>query len=169
MVTILVLALGLLGLASLQVFSLKNNHVSYYRAIASQQAYDMEDRIRANLVGVDLNSYDNLTSAIPADPGCVNTAGGCTYDTMAISDQRQWLMANAALLPSGSGVVRCLKGPATAANLTNCVTANSGVPRVFCVVVSWREKDNVPPPSTDPDCGAFCPAGATCFITRFSP
>ena len=51
MVAIVVLSLGLLGLAGLQAASLRNNQAAYYRGIATQQTYDMADRIRANLAG----------------------------------------------------------------------------------------------------------------------
>ena len=52
MVAIVVLSLGLLGLAGLQAASLRNNQTAYYRSIATQQAYDIADRLRANLAGV---------------------------------------------------------------------------------------------------------------------
>ena len=186
LVTVVVLALGLLGLAGLQVFSLKNNHVSYYHAIASQQAYDMEDRIRANLgpgpniadpcgtsTGIVTGgsqgcSYDKLI-APPADPGCANTASGCTPAQMAQTDYRQWLMVNAALLPNGSGSVICQSGPP----LTPCVNQIFYGARVFNIIVTWLEKDssdaNPAAPFVDPNCPAGTAANVRCFVTTFSP
>jgi len=199
MVTIIVLALGLLGLASLQVFSLKNNHVSYYRAIASQQAYDMEDRLRANLAGV-VNSpgpdgtiyttnchpanpnnqgacYDDLLSAgvLPADPACVNTAAGCTADNMALTDAFQWLSNTAALLPGGKGMVSCIRGPL---NSFCAPTIVLGAARVYRIIVTWQEKDmgDTGPTSSDANCTNLVPplvplppANTRCFVTLFSP
>ena len=149
LVTLIVLSLGLLGLAGLQAFSLKNNHIAYYRAIASQQAYDIQDRIRANLAGVIGGGSDNLTATLPADPGCIAT--GCTAAQMAVTDQFQWLTANAAMLAGGSGTVRCVIGPAG----SGCV-ATTGNARVFDITVSWTEKN---------ESGNITQN----FVTRFSP
>jgi len=170
LVTIIVLALGLLGLAGLQALSLKNNHVAYYRSIASQQASDMQDRMRANLGsaatgGVIGGSYDNMTTTIPADPGCFSS--GCALASqMATTDQYQWLTADAALLSGGTGTVRCVLGPAG----SGCV-ATTGNTRVFDVTLMWVEKDMGDTGATTSD--ANCPAGTApntrCFVTRFSP
>ncbi len=48
LVTVLVLAVGLLGMASLTVGSLKNNQGAFLRTQATILAYDMADRMRAN-------------------------------------------------------------------------------------------------------------------------
>ena len=132
LVTIVVISFGLLGLAGLQAVSLRNNQIAYYRGIATQQAYDMADRIRANLVGVRAGNYNNLTATIPVDPGCFTA--GCTAANMAVTDHFQWNTANAALLPGGVGTVVCADGPATA----GCVAATGNW--AFNVTVSWTEK-----------------------------
>ena len=139
LITIVLLAIGLLGLAALQAHSLKNSHGSAYRTIASQQAYDMADRLAANQAGITAGNYDNLTATLPTDPGCFTS--GCTPANMALTDQRQWLRANAAVLPGGSGTVRCVIGPAA-----TCVTNTAGSNRIFDVTVTWTERttgDNV--------------------------
>jgi type IV pilus assembly protein PilV len=48
MIAVFVLAVGLLGLASLQMLSLKNNHSAQYRTTATIIAYDVIDRMRLN-------------------------------------------------------------------------------------------------------------------------
>ena len=133
LVTIVVLAIGILGLAGLQARSLTNSHGSFYRTIATQQAYDIADRIASNLAGVAAGSYDNLTSTLPTNPTCVTS--GCTAASMALTDQYQWLRANAVVLPGGSGTVRCAIGPAA-----TCVTNTAGANRQFDVTVSWTER-----------------------------
>jgi len=50
LVAMLVLAIGLLGLAGLQVVGLRNNQSAYLRAQATQLAYDMADRMRTNIL-----------------------------------------------------------------------------------------------------------------------
>jgi type IV pilus assembly protein PilV len=163
LVTIVVLAIGLLGLAGLQLFSLKNSHGSFYRSIASQQAYDMADRIAANLAGVVLSTgnYDDLDASIPSSPpNCISSA--CTAAQMVTYDKYQWLRANAVVLPGGSGRV-CIINPNHAdargdcANPTAaCVTHTAGSQRIFRVMVSWTERT----------------AGnneTQCFFTLFTP
>lgn len=153
LVAIVVLSVGLLGLAGLQVVSLNNNQIAYFRSIASQQTYDMADRMRANVAGIVAGNYDNLTATLPADPGCIasGTAGCAVLANVAVTDQFQWLTNNAAFLPAGAGTVRCAIGP-SAACVTNDATSN----RVFDITVSWMEKT---------------PTGnaTRSFVTRFAP
>ncbi|NTV85958.1 MAG: type IV pilus modification protein PilV [Burkholderiaceae bacterium] len=119
LVAIVVISLGLLGLAGLQAATLRNNQIAYYRSIAIQQTYDMADRIRANQAGAAAGSYNGLTAIIPADPDCV--ANTCTPQQMAVADHSQWNNNNARMLPGGSGTV---------------VSAAGGS---FDITVSWNE------------------------------
>ncbi|MBU1395695.1 MAG: type IV pilus modification protein PilV [Gammaproteobacteria bacterium] len=119
MVAIVVLSLGLLGLAGLQAATLRNNQIAYYRAIAVQQTFDMADRIRANQVGVAAGAYNALDASIPADPGCV--ASTCTAANMAVADHSQWNNNNARMLPGGSGTVASAAGGS------------------FVITISWNE------------------------------
>lgn len=147
LVAIVVLSIGLLGLAGLQVVSLNNNQIAYYRAIASQQAYDIADRMRANLAGVSAGRYDALAASIPTDPDCVTNV--CSVANMAIADHSLWNAANARLLPAGVGTVQCFEG------LTAGCT-NAGPNWTFDLTVSWTEKNEA--------------GNATqSFVTRFAP
>ena len=119
LVAIVVLSLGLLGLAGLQAATLRNNQIAYYRAIAIQQTYDMADRIRANQAGATTGSYDALDGSIPADPDCV--ANTCSAAQMAVADHSQWNNNNARMLPGGSGTVASAAGGG------------------FDITVSWNE------------------------------
>ena len=79
LIAIVVLAIGLLGLAGLQASSLKNNTSAYTRSQAQLLAYDMLDRLRANREGVINGSYDDLLSSTPSDPNCITS--GCSVST----------------------------------------------------------------------------------------
>jgi type IV pilus assembly protein PilV len=102
LVTVVVLSIGLLGVAGLQVMGQRNNHSAYLRSQAVFFAYDMVDRMRANMRGVATGAYDSI-SGIPADPGC--SAVGCTPSELAQYDAYQWNANLANLLPSGQGTV----------------------------------------------------------------
>ncbi len=146
LVAIVVLSIGLLGLAGLQAVSLNNNQTAYYRAIASQQAYDMADRIRANLAGAEAGNYDDLAAGLPGtNPDCI--AADCTVANIAIADHRQWNTMNARMLPAGDGTVAVAGG-------------------AFVITVMWTEKGNV---FNDPNCPGGTPANTRCFVTTMTP
>jgi type IV pilus assembly protein PilV len=152
LVAIVVISLGLLGLAGLQAASLVNNQTAHYRSVATQQAFDMTDRIRANLAGVRAGNYNDLQALTPADPACFTAVGGCTVANMAITDHFQWNTNNARLLPAGVGTVRCIEGPNPPGG---CV--NNGPNWTFDITVSWSERR-----SRDVNV-------VQNFVTRFSP
>jgi type IV pilus assembly protein PilV len=113
LVTMVILAIGLLGVAGLQIASVRNTHVAAQRSIATQQASDIVERMRANMgpfiggvpvpgEGTAGGAYDNLGANIPAAPAC---APGCTPAQQAVVDHADWNTANAALLPNGNGTV----------------------------------------------------------------
>ena len=102
LVAVVVLSIGLLGLAGLQTTALQNDHSAYLRNQATLQAYDMADRMRTNLDAVKQGYYNNPTAT--QHPEC-KTASGCSSQQMAENDTFEWNAATANLLPSGAGVV----------------------------------------------------------------
>lgn len=102
LVTIVVVSFGLLGLAALLVKGIEFSNSSYMRTVATQQAYDMADRMRANYKGLVAKSYDAVAFAAPtACTACTS----CTPEDLATYDICVWNSQNAALLPSGRGTV----------------------------------------------------------------
>ena len=91
----IILAIGLLGLASLQAISLKNVNNTQYHTLATIYAYDMVERMRSNKQGVFANEYNNI------DAG--NCSGSC--GAMAQLDASQWNQLISSELPDGSGKV----------------------------------------------------------------
>lgn len=49
MISVVVLSVGLLGLAGLQLAGIKSNQVAYERSVATMHAYGVADRIRAGM------------------------------------------------------------------------------------------------------------------------
>jgi len=68
LVAIVVLSIGLLGLAGLQATSIQANQGAYYRSQASILAADITDRMRANRKAAQAGAYNlsALTSAYTA-------------------------------------------------------------------------------------------------------
>jgi len=133
LVAIVIISVGMLGLAGLQARGLQNNHSSLQRTLATYQAYDMADRMRANIVGVNDGNYNNL-SGTPSDPGCIST--GCTPAQLTDYDMRVWNLSNASLLPSGVGVV-CLDS--TPVDGTSGAPACDGAGTIFAIKLWWSD------------------------------
>ncbi|WP_133126917.1 type IV pilus modification protein PilV [Legionella nagasakiensis] len=100
LISVIVLAIGLLGVAAIQLNMIRYNHSAQMRSIAISQANNMLDRMRANYSGVKTGLYNNL-SGIPDNPGCTT----CSSSQIAQLDAYQWNSKNALLLPSGQGTV----------------------------------------------------------------
>ena len=102
LIALLVLSIGLLGLAALQTTGLRSNQMATMRTQATQRAYDMSDRMRANQAGVDAQSYvQSTTSDIPSV--AVNcTTATCTSAQMVVFDKANWL-TEVTRLPGGRG------------------------------------------------------------------
>jgi type IV pilus assembly protein PilV len=105
LVALLVLSVGLLGLAALQTTGLSLTHQSQERTQAVIQAYDILDRIRANPVAKTAGDYDNVAlNYVPSSPpDCFEPATACTPAQMAAYDISEWKKAIAALLAQGKG------------------------------------------------------------------
>ena len=95
LIAVLVLSIGLIGLASLQGVALQFNNSAFLRSQATNLAYDMADRVRANRrAALNLGAY-NLAVA-DATP-----AAGALADT----DLNEWRTALQNNLPGGTGGV----------------------------------------------------------------
>ncbi len=97
LIAMVVLAIGLLGLAGLQATSIQSNHSAYYRSQATLLANDLADRMRANRTEALTNAY---LIDFPT-PSTSNSVSG----TSAQKDIAEWLNQLALTLPDGTGKV----------------------------------------------------------------
>lgn len=114
LIAVLVISIGLLGVAALHSFSLRNNYDALMRSHASALAADIADRMRANRSAladytIDL---DDPTPTLGDDPD------------LATIDIYEWRTALATTLPNGKGQVTAVG--------TNMVE----------ITISWGERDN---------------------------
>ena len=124
LIAILVIAIGTLGMAGLQLIALKNTQGSHYRSIAVQLANDIAERMRGNMNGVLANGYNRTSVTIDYStpkPNCTTTTG-CPFSDMAINDAYEWQQLIAAQLPQGEGIVciDSLPNDGTTAALHGC-------------------------------------------------
>ena len=152
MIALLVFAIGMLTTASLQLEAKRANYESLQRTTASQLAFDMLERIRANtgamvtyVGGGELVLGGGTRGAEPA-PKCDSVADACTATDVALVDLWQWeqLVDGATETSAGAatgGLVSptaCIRGPGAAGTYT--------------VAIAWRGVNELQDPIADP-CG----------------
>ena len=135
LVAIVVLSIGLLGLAGLQTAGLKANNSANQRSLASAMANDILDRMRANQTGLLAGFYnDPYAGGTPADPNCFASAPYCDIEQMADYDVYYWETSLSDALPNGQGKI----------------TGNGGG-SVFTVTVMWDDNRTGATGTTCPD------------------
>ncbi len=109
LVSTFVLSVGLLGLAALQVTGLRNNLSAYTRSQSTQLAYDISDKMRANIIEAQNFAGSIYVTIAPEDAtekaNCKAIVGNCTPADMAEHDLWEWNTELMNLLPSGSGTI----------------------------------------------------------------
>ncbi len=89
MVSVLIMAIGVLGVLTLQGTSLRGSNGAYFKTQATFIAGDIISRMIANPAAVQSGAYASVDSASPpADPACITT--GCTSVQLADQDIREW-------------------------------------------------------------------------------
>ena len=100
LVALLILAIGLLGMASLQSTSLQQTTGSQTRTQAIFLAEDLVERVRANRP-----NRASYASAAPNPATTCDTDFAITNGGVAADDLNEWRNALACLLPGGNGAV----------------------------------------------------------------
>ncbi|MGH8611708.1 MAG: type IV pilus modification protein PilV [Gammaproteobacteria bacterium] len=135
LISVVVLAIGLLGMAALQMNGLRNNQSAYFRAQATQLAYDMADRMRTNIVEArDATSGGTYNNGASTANNCAT--GPCTTAQTTGYDFSQWSAELTVQLPSGAGRV-CIDG--TPNDGTSAVPACDGAGTVYAIKVWWDD------------------------------
>jgi type IV pilus assembly protein PilV len=111
LISLVVLSIGLLGMAKLILVSSHSNDSAYMRSQATALAYEMLDNMRANAAAAEAHSYDTTLGTMPANPGsCVQPNSACSQTQLAQWDVYNWKQHLSAAvtygaLPSGTGSV----------------------------------------------------------------
>ncbi len=135
LIALLVLSIGLLGLAALQTTGLRSNQMANIRTLVTEAAYDITDRMRANPKGVAADEYVISLNQAPEDTSATGAA---------LTDLTEW-RDSVEKLPGG------------ASEITQCDTASTPACDVLThiITVYWDEArtgatgTNCPPLSKD--------------------
>lgn len=125
LVALVVLAIGLLGIAALYLNSLQAGRTAVYRTEAVTLAADLADRIRMNRTAQA--AYGTLFADAEAVVGTCATTGGCSDADLASTDLFNWKDAIADSLPNGQGQVV----------VTLPIAADE--PTSYVITVRWNE------------------------------
>jgi type IV pilus assembly protein PilV len=122
LVALVVLSVGLLGIAALYAESLLSGRTALQRSQAVLLASDLAERIRANRAGGP--AYDDAISGAGAlNDACRQGGGGCPPEQMASYDKAEWTAAVKTALPNGAGAV-AVRGSAS---------------RTYTISIRWTE------------------------------
>lgn len=126
---VVVLSVGLLGVAALTLTSARTNQNAAMRSTATVLVGDLVDRMRANVAGLRSGAYDTITAnSAGTAPAVTNCSGspGCNPSAMATFDAAQWQARIVELLPQSTGAA-------------SCAGASSGTMRQCTITITWRE------------------------------
>jgi type IV pilus assembly protein PilV len=126
LIALIILSVGMLGIAGLYVHSMQAGRTSLWRHNAVTMAGDIADRIRAN------PRAGPAYALAGANNNCVGAGIDCTIAQMAAHDIFLWDQQAAATLPNGTVAI---------------VFNNGVVPPTFQITVSWTEPGVVTTPS----------------------
>jgi type IV pilus assembly protein PilV len=159
LVTMVIVAVGLLGLAGMQVRGLSIQKDAHGRALATQLALDIADRMRSN-VGALADyafgaTYPTGAYTIPAAPNCVTAT--CTATQQAQYDMNAWFTR--------------LRGGALPGGWANIVSV-AGT-SAWDVTLMWSETGFRQNAALRTSLGSTCPAGTPpeveCITMRVWP
>lgn len=125
LIALVVFSIALLGLAAMYAKTMSMSHSSYLRALASLQAMDLEERIRANPWADDADYSFSCTLA-ESFPGSI----GGSPATLAVDDRSDWCASS----------VRVFGGLLTSAQVVATYPAASSTPVDYRITLQWTER-----------------------------
>jgi len=135
LVTVVIISTALLGLVGLQAAGVRNTIGSYNRTQATHLAYNIADRMRANVAGRATYITLGATPENAAKKANCVTSAGCLPADMAENDLYEW---NLALQDSNNGLVK-----------TGTITYAAPI---FTIAITWGEsRDDNRDKLADPD------------------
>jgi len=120
LVALVVMSVGMLGIAALYLEGLRAGRTALYRTTAVTLAADMADRIRANsTAGL---AYAGTGPGV--DSNCINGANDCTPDQLADDDWFDWNNQLNSQLPDGT---------------VGEIDVAGAAPATYTITVAWPE------------------------------
>lgn len=128
LVSMVILAIGLLGLAAMQAISLRDNQDAYFYQQATLFAYEMQDRIRSNPT-VDWASIQPIYN-----PNACLKNTPCTAQDLAKNDYGYWNDKVSKTLPAPKSAAKIVEITSSAQANTPCQKTHS---TSLCLITRW--------------------------------
>ncbi len=118
LIALIIMSVGMLGIASLYVQSMQAGRTSLFRHNAVTLAGDVADRMRANPTGA--NAY----TGAGANNNCIAMGTNCSNVQMAAQDILGWSQQAVDTLPNGAVAI---------------AFDNTVIPPVYTIAITWNE------------------------------
>jgi type IV pilus assembly protein PilV len=159
LIALLIVSFGMLGVAGLQLVTLKSNASSQYRSLAVHYAQEIGERMRSNdaalqpgILRTPFTAY-NSPATSKSHPSIMSFTAtcktiGCTPQQQALNDLAEWQQGIVATFPNGIGIVCIDSGtingpnglPGEAAYNGNVFTPNcDGMGETYVVKIAWLD------------------------------
>lgn len=144
LVTLIIILLGVLGMAGMQMLAINNTHIARTQSLAAILTSSLAAEMQANqpywssststasstISGVNSAAADGWTNTVLGDDALNGLAtdcedDACTPNAMAAYDLKTWGNNVATLLPAGTGQVTCTRT----------------TPNVCAISVTWNENN----------------------------
>ncbi len=142
MISLVILSVGMLGMAGMQLSGLRNSATSSYRTDATQLSYDIVDSMRANRMAVAANVFEDIDvdysdTMVDPEKSCLqetttSTVASCTSSEMAVVELYDWITRVRQKLPNASVSIQCNDLDTTDAD--DCTEFST-----HTVMLSWDE------------------------------
>jgi type IV pilus assembly protein PilV len=134
LVSLVILSVGMLGMAKLVLVSAHSNDSAYLRSQATALAYEILDKMRANPSGALAGNYTTALGAMPAAPvSCIGTGTVCTPLQIALWDVYSWKQH----LTTGTDTAGTRTGAMPSGTASIVTSATS--PVTATIVVQWDD------------------------------
>ena len=132
LITLVIMSVGMMGLAGLKMVAIKGTNESHFRHEASLLMMDLADRMRANEAGVDNGDYQlNSALDLSTEPSQDCSSAQCTATELATYDKYQIALRMSQTIPGSELLITC---PSNACNTV------ADVKVVHTIKIKWKER-----------------------------
>lgn len=127
LITLVIVAIALLGTAGLQVYAMRVNQSGQFRTQAIFLASDIAERMEANKAAAIAGNYVQTLTSTTTVPAFDCTTTACNSANLASWDISQWGQAIAILLPQATWQI---------------TQTTAGNPSTYSIVISWTDRSS---------------------------
>jgi len=134
LVALVILAIGLLGMATLMMNSLQTSQSAAMRSTATLATYDLAERMRSNadedLLKTTIYSTGGVKDAAGLAAGAPEDCNNKSAEELALCDRKNWAKALSDTLPGARAIVKS-EGTVT----IDGIIQN----RLWCIAIFWED------------------------------